>query len=161
MGVECQATLPVAAIDAKYFPALSAPGILTRLPIKRDLLHMLYAILCYHDEDTVGSWSKEHDAAVMKKLTVVQDKLTKQGRLGPVARLLPTTAATTLRKENPPVVIDGPFAETKEQLLGFYVIDCKNLDEALDVARDLAAANPGGAYEIRPVGMMTTGSISA
>ena len=86
---------------------------------------MLYAILCYHDEDAVGSWSKEQDAAVMAKLAVVQDKLTKQGRLGPVARLLPTTAATTLRKENPPVVIDGPFAETKEQLLGFYVIDAR------------------------------------
>jgi hypothetical protein len=120
---------------------------------------MLYAILCYYDEDIVGSWTKEQDAAVMEKLAVVQDKLTKQGRLGPVARLLPTTAATTLRKENPPVVIDGPFAETKEQLLGFYVIDCQNLDEALDVARDLGAANPGGAYEIRPVGLLNTGSI--
>ena len=161
MGVECRATLPVGAIDAKYFRSLSAPGILTRLPIKRDPLHMLYAILCYHDEDTVGSWSKEQDAAVMKKLAVVQDRLTKQGRLGPVARLLPTTSATTLRKEDPPLVIDGPFAETKEQLLGFYVVDCKNLDEALDVARDLAAANPGGAYELRPVSMMTQGSISA
>ena len=53
---------------------------------------MLYAILCYHDEDAVGSWTKEQDAAVMQKLSVVQDKLTKQGRLGPVARLLPTTA---------------------------------------------------------------------
>ena len=122
---------------------------------------MLYAILCYHDEDIVGSWSKEQDAAVMKKLAVVQDRLTRQGRLGPVARLLPTTAATTLRKENPPVVIDGPFAETKEQLLGFYVIDCQNLDEALDVARALGAANPGGAYEIRPVGMLTQGALSA
>ena len=60
---------------------------------------MLYAILCYHDEDTVGSWTKEQDAAVMQKLSVVQDKLAKQGRLGPVARLLPTTAATTLRKD--------------------------------------------------------------
>ena len=48
---------------------------------------MLYAILCYHDEDTVGSWTKEQDAAVMKKLAVIQDGLTKQGRLGPVARL--------------------------------------------------------------------------
>jgi hypothetical protein len=47
---------------------------------------MLYAILCYHDEDTVGSWSKEQDAAVMKKLAVVQDRLTKQGRLGPAWR---------------------------------------------------------------------------
>jgi len=121
---------------------------------------MLYAILCYHDEDLVGSWTREQDAAVMQKLAVVQDKLAKQGRLGPVARLLPTTSATTLRKENPPVVLDGPYAETKEQLLGFYVVDCRNLDEALDVARDLAAANPGGAYEIRPVGMMTPGNIS-
>jgi len=91
---------------------------------------MLYAILCYHDEDTVGSWSKEQDAAVMKKLAVVQDRLTKQGRLGPVARLLPTTSATTLRKDDPPVVIAGPYAETKEQLLGFYLVDCNNLDEA-------------------------------
>jgi hypothetical protein len=57
----------------------------------------MYAILCYHDEDTVGSWTKEQDAEVMQKLAVVQDKLAKQGRLGPVARLLPTTAATTLR----------------------------------------------------------------
>jgi len=118
---------------------------------------MLYAILCYHDEDFVGSWTKEQDAAVMKKLAVVQDKLAKQGRLGPVARLLPTTSATTLRKEEPPVVLDGPYAETKEQLLGFYLIDCNNLDEAVDAARELGAANPGGAYEIRPVGLFQPG----
>jgi hypothetical protein len=93
----------------------------------------------------------------MSKLAVVQDKLKKEGRLGPVARLLPTTAATTLRKDNPPVVLDGPYAETKEQLLGFYVVDCRNLDEALDVARDLGAVNPGGAYEIRPVGVFQPG----
>src|ERR1700731_5253567 len=119
---------------------------------------MLYAILCYHDEDTVGSWTAEQDAAVIGKLAVVQKKLAEQGRLGPVARLLPTTAATTLRKENPPLVLDGPYAETKEQLLGFYLIDCNNLDEALDVARDLGAANPGGAYEIRPVDMFAPGA---
>ena len=120
---------------------------------------MLYAILCYHDEDFVGSWSKEQDAAVMSKLAVVQDRLAKQGRLGPVARLLPTTAATTLRKEDPPLIIDGPFAETKEQLLGFYLIDCQHLEEALEVARDLGRANPGGAYEIRPVGYFDPGSV--
>ena len=118
---------------------------------------MLYAILCYHDEDHVGSWSKEHDADVMQKLAVVQEQLAKQGRLGPVARLLPTTAATTLRKDDPPLVLDGPFAETKEQLLGFYIVDCKNLDEVLDVARDLGKANPGGTYEIRPVGVFHPG----
>jgi hypothetical protein len=118
---------------------------------------MLYAILCYHDEDFVGSWTREQDAAVMSKLMVVQDRLKKEGRLGPVARLLPTTAATTLRKDDPPLVLDGPYAETKEQLLGFYVIDCENLDAAVNVARDLGAANPGGAYEIRPVGFFEAG----
>jgi len=118
---------------------------------------MLYAILCYHDEDLVGSWTREQDAAVMSKLAVVHDKLKKAGRLGPVARLLPTTAATTLRKDGPPVVLDGPYAETKEQLLGFYVVDCENLDDAIGVARDLGVANPGGAYEIRPVGLFQPG----
>ena len=58
-------------------------------------------------------------------------------------------------------MLDGPFAETKEQLLGFYVVDCKNLDEALDVARDLGKVNPGGAYEIRPVGHFTPGGVQA
>jgi hypothetical protein len=142
-----------------FSAALSGRGILDRLQNKRSgkVLPMLYAILCYHDEDFVGSWSKDQDEAVMKKLAVVQENLSKQGRLGPVARLLPTTAAATLRKEDPPLVIDGPYAETKEQLLGFYIVDCKNLDEALDVARDLGAANPGGAYEVRPVGLFRPG----
>ena len=91
----------------------------------------------------------------------MQEKLTKQGRLGPVARLLPTTAATTLRKEgDPPLVLDGPFAETKEQLLGFYIIDAKDLDDALAVARDLGEANPGGSYEIRPVGVFRPGNVA-
>lgn len=123
---------------------------------------MLYAILCYHDEDTVGSWSKEHEEAVMAKLAVVQEKFAAKGRLGPVARLLPTTAATTLRKEgDPPLVIDGPYAETKEQLLGFYLIECTGLDDALEAAGELGRANPGGSYEIRPVGLFRPGSIAS
>jgi hypothetical protein len=120
---------------------------------------MQYAILCYHLEDVVCSWSKQEDDAVMAKLAVVQDKLARQGRLGPVARLMPTTAATTLRKDSePPIVIDGPFAETKEQLLGFYVVDCPALDDALEIARELARANPGGSYEIRPIAVFRPGS---
>jgi hypothetical protein len=73
---------------------------------------------------------------------------------------MPTTAATTLRKSSdPPLVLDGPFAETKEQLLGFYVIECENLEAALDVARDLGKANPGGSYEVRPLRFFTPGSL--
>jgi len=121
---------------------------------------MLYAILCYNSEDVVGSWTKDEDDAVMAKLSVVHDKLAKQGKLGPAIRLLPTTAATTLHKgQEPPLVMDGPYAETKEQLLGFYVIDVSGLEEGLDFARELARANPGGAYELRPVGLFLPGSV--
>jgi hypothetical protein len=112
---------------------------------------MLYTLLCYNREDIVWAWSKEEDDAVMARLNVVHEKLVKEGKLGPSLRLLPTTAATTLR--GPGLVIDGPFAETKEQLLGFYVIDVENLDAALDVARDLSKANPTSVYEIRPVAL--------
>ena len=99
---------------------------------------------------------------MMAKLSRVQETLARQGKLGPVVRLLPTTAATTLRKDRePPLVIDGPFAETKEQLLGFYVVDCASLEEVLQIARELAAANPGGAYEIRPIGVFNPGSARA
>jgi hypothetical protein len=115
---------------------------------------MLYSILCYHSEKVVGAWTPAEDAATMERLAVVQKKLVQQGKLGPVLRLMPTTTATTLRKEqSPPVLVDGPFAETKEQLLGFYVVDCASREEVHEIARELAAANPGGALEIRPVAM--------
>ena len=113
---------------------------------------MLYAVICYNDEDVVWSWSKEQDEAVMTRLRAVIDRHTEAGRMGPSLRLLPTTAATTLRKSpGERLVMDGPFAETKEQLLGFYVIDVADLEEALQVVRELAVANPTGTYEIRPV----------
>ncbi|WP_460451453.1 YciI family protein [Alsobacter sp. SYSU BS001988] len=119
---------------------------------------MLYAILCYDSEDVVGSWSKEEDDAVMAKLGVVQEKLAREGRLGPVARLLPTTSATTVRKGRESLIIDGPFAETKEQLLGFYIIDCSSLEEAIETAKDLGkASSSAGAYEIRPVSLFRPG----
>jgi hypothetical protein len=129
---------------------------------------MLYALLCYNSEEIVGSWSKHEDDEVMARLAVVHDRLQKEGKLGPTARLMPTTAATTLRKagkgrrleasSEPPTVLDGPYAETKEQLLGFYLVDCKNLEEALSISKELAVANPGGAYEIRPVSLFLPGS---
>jgi hypothetical protein len=115
---------------------------------------MLYTILCYHSEKVVGSWTPEEDASTMDRLAVVQQKLQTQRKLGPVIRLMPTTSAFTLQKDHdPPLVVDGPFAETKEQLLGFYVVDCSSRDEVIGIANDLARANPGGTLEIRPVAL--------
>jgi hypothetical protein len=119
---------------------------------------MLYAILCYDSEDVVGSWTKEEDDAALAKLGAVQEKLAKAGKLGPVARLMPTTAATTLRKGREAVILDGPFAETKEALLGFFVVDCQTLEEAIEAARDLGkASSSNGSYEIRPISIFHPG----
>jgi hypothetical protein len=119
---------------------------------------MLYAILCYDSEDVVGAWTKEQDDAALAKLAVVEQKLAKEGRLGPVVRLMPTTAATTLRKGKDTVIMDGPFAETKEVLLGFFIVDCASLEEAHQAARDFAqASSSAGCYEIRPLAIFKPG----
>ena len=109
---------------------------------------MLYAILCYNTEAIVGSWTREKDAAVMAEHFAIQKQLAAAGKLGPVVRLMPTTTATTVRAGDQPVVLDGPFAETKEQFLGFYVVDCATLDEALQIAKQLSIKP--GAMEVRP-----------
>lgn len=121
---------------------------------------MLYAILCYHDETVVNGWTKEEDDAVLAKRAVVTQKLAAQGKLGPVARLMPTTAATTVRSGREPMVIDGPFAETKEQLLGFYIVDCASLEEAIDVAGQIGR-DEHGALEVRPLRLFQPGSRAA
>lgn len=122
---------------------------------------MLYAILCYADEETVFAWSREEETAVMNRLDIVQEPLAQAGKLGPTGRLMPTTSATTVRKgKDEPLVIDGPFAETKEALLGFYTVDVETLDEAVAFAQQLSAANPGStAYEIRPFYVFRHGSV--
>jgi hypothetical protein len=110
---------------------------------------MQYAVLCYNYESVVGAWSKDKDDAVMVSHGAVMQKFAARGKLGPVARLMPTTTATTVRAGKEAVVLDGPFAETKEQLLGFYIFDCDSLEEAIEAAKDLLEET--GALEIRPL----------
>ena len=118
---------------------------------------MLYAILAYHVEAEVMSWTPEEDAALMADLLRVHHRLIEEGRLGPAARLGPTNKALTLRGPGAGLVVDGPFAETKEQLLGFYTIDCATEEAAIEAARDLRRANPSAVYEIRPISLYLPG----
>jgi hypothetical protein len=124
---------------------------------------MHYAILCYNDENAIATWTKEEDDACLARLAAVEDAMARKGKLGPVARLKPTSSATTLRKSaTGSTIIDGPFAETKEQFLGFFVADCDTLDEAIAFAQELAVANPGiGAYEIRPLSIFKPHTLAA
>jgi hypothetical protein len=124
---------------------------------------MRYAIFCYQAEGEVCAMSKAQDDAMMSELAIAKDQVRTKAKFGPSARLMPTTAATTVREGQNIVVLDGPFAETKEQLLGFYVIECATLDEAIDAARTLAgpraAAGLSGALEIRPIHFFESGDV--
>ena len=119
---------------------------------------MLYAILAYHAEGSFAVWSPEEDAALMDDLHRVHGRLIDAGRMGPAARLDAVETACTLRGLGAGVVVDGPFAETKEQLLGFYVVDCADRDAAVEAARDLRRVNPTAIYEIRPVMLYLPGT---
>ena len=118
---------------------------------------MLYAILAYHVEAEVMSWTPEEDAALMTNLLQVHDRLNEKKLLGPAARLGATADARTLRGPGNGMVLDGPFAETKEQLLGLYVVNCADEAEAIGVARDLRRVNPTAVYEIRPIRLYLPG----
>jgi len=120
-----------------------------------------YLCFGYYDKGKFDGMTESERNAMFDTCFEYDDHLRASGHwAGGEALQGPETAMTLSGKNGKVVTTDGPYAETKEQLLGFYIVDCKNLDEALDVARDLGAANPGGAYEIRPVGVLNPGSVA-
>jgi hypothetical protein len=130
---------------------------------------MYYAILAYHADDAFETWSEEEDAALMGDLLKINDRLVAEKHLGPAARLGPIEGARTLRGKSAKggagrdgdMVIDGPFAETKEQLLGLYIVDYPSIDGAIEAAREMRRANPTAVYEIRPVMLYLPGAALA
>lgn len=109
---------------------------------------MLYAVLCYHDEAITNAWSPAKEGAVVEALIAVHDKWGDKFR--PVLRLMPSSTAIHTKGRSK-FLIDGPFAETKEQLLGVYTLDVGGLDEALAIMAELNGANPTANYELRPL----------
>jgi hypothetical protein len=110
---------------------------------------MRFALLC-HSDGSIRS-NKELDDAVLEKHFATNARLRAEGRLGPVLRLMPADTAVTIRAGTEPMVIDGPFAETKEVLLGFWIFDADSRDDAVAVAKEFASHAPHGSYELRPV----------
>jgi hypothetical protein len=121
---------------------------------------MLYSVLIYDSEAVVGALPKEELDTLIARHERVQEQLAAQGKLGPVVRLMPTTAATTLHRTAERMIVDGPFAETKEQLLGFYVVDCATLEEAHDAARLIGTACNARTLEVRPIALFYPNAVS-
>lgn len=112
---------------------------------------MLYALLCYNNEAALCALSPEEDAKMMAGVSRAMDRIRERSKLGPSLQLMPTTAATFVKAGKDPLVIDGPFAETKEQLLGFWIVDCDTLEEAIEAGKHLAREREYGGIEVRPI----------
>jgi hypothetical protein len=112
---------------------------------------MKYAILIYGDETSGADMTPEQMQQVLDGWWAYEGELQNQEGLRLAGEALqPTSTATSIRfKDGEETVTDGPFAETKEQLGGFYLLDCKDLDEALAWARKLPTNE--GTIEVRPV----------
>lgn len=115
---------------------------------------MRYIFLIYSRETERSSMSAEEDQAVRAAHRAVQDEATRRGVLHAAQPLQRTHTATTVRmQDGNPLIVDGPFAETKEQLAGYYLIDCRDLDDAIDWAKKIPSGCRGapGCIEIRPL----------
>ena len=110
---------------------------------------MHYALLICTDE--TAEVPEQERTARSAEFTVFQTEMESRGVLLGGERLRPTTTASTVRiRDGDLVIADGPFAETKEQIAGFYLVDCKDLDEAIEVAAKIPAARYG-TIEVRPL----------
>jgi hypothetical protein len=120
---------------------------------------MRFLLLMYREERIWDAKPEAERVAIRQQAIDASQPLREGGVFLAGDPLLPTSTAVTVRiAGGKPVATDGPFAETKEQLLGFYVVECANLDEAIDTAKDLArASGSAGAYEIRPLAVFRPG----
>ncbi len=112
---------------------------------------MQYMLLIYGDESHWSSQSEEEQRAEFAKYQTYTQELRDHGALVAADPLQPTSSATTVRVRNDETITtDGPFAETKEQLGGYYLIEVDSLDEAIEWAAKIPAAR-GGSIEVRPI----------
>ncbi|HZN23421.1 MAG TPA: YciI family protein [Burkholderiales bacterium] len=113
---------------------------------------MQYLLMCCIDEKQWESIPQAQRDGIMQQYGEWVQDTTRSGHYQGGAKLRGTSSATTVREKNGrPVITDGPFAETKEQLGGYHVLECKDLNEALAVARRIPTLKVGGAIEVRPI----------
>jgi hypothetical protein len=112
---------------------------------------MQYLLLIYHNEAEWAKLTPAQAEPVYMQYRALREDLQKKGQYLGGSQLRPTATATTVRVRNGKrISTDGPFAETKEQLGGFFLVDAGDLDEALAIAAKIPAANDGS-IEVRPL----------
>jgi len=113
---------------------------------------MQYMLLIYDDEKSWERMPESERGVIFQQYMDFTQGIIKSGHHKGGAPLQPTSTATTVRQKGGKVVTtDGPFVETKEQLGGYYLVEAKNLDEAIDIAKRIPSVRVGGVIEVRPV----------
>jgi hypothetical protein len=113
---------------------------------------MRYLLLCCFDEKRWEAIPESQRDGIMRDYSELLRSLDRSGQHLDTGKLQPTATATTVRSRNgKPVVVDGPFAETKEQLGGYHLIECKDLNEAISIAKRFPTIPHGGVVEVRPL----------
>lgn len=113
---------------------------------------MKYLILCCFNEDGWQAIPEPERDTVMQEYSAWIDRVQQSGQHVASAKLTPSATAATLRPINgKPVVTDGPFAETKEQLGGYHLVECSDFDEAVSLASGIPTLRVGGTIEVREV----------
>jgi len=131
----------------------------TRLMINRP--HgdrMLYSILIYGSESSAARWTPSEEAEVLGRHAALRRDLEADGRLGPVLRLKPNSIRTVRRYKDRDYVTDGPFAESKEQLMGLYVVECASFEQAVEYAKRLDFDS--ARFEISELIWLSTGALA-
>ena len=113
---------------------------------------MKFLLMCYFSEDLWGSIPETQRNDILNEYNNVIQDTVKSGQLCDGGRLAQSRTATTVRRQNgKPVITDGPFAETKEQLGGYHLLECKDLNEAISIALRIPTLPLGGTIEVRAV----------
>ena len=117
---------------------------------------MQYLLMCCFEEKKWDAIPESQRGTIMREYGDVIQGLVESGHYLAGAKLRSSAAATNIRAKNgKPVVSDGPFAETKEQLGGYHLIDCRDLDEAISIAKRIPTLPHGGLVEVRPIEQIT------
>lgn len=113
---------------------------------------MQYMLMCCFDEMAWAKLLGEEKDRIIREYGALIQSLVKSGQFRGGGPLAPTSSATTVRMKGGKLALtDGPFAETKEQLGGYHVVECRDLDEALSIAARIPTLSAGGAIEVRPL----------
>jgi hypothetical protein len=113
---------------------------------------MQYMLMCCFDERRWAEMPEPQRQAIMREYGEFVQGIVRSGHYRAGAQLQSTSMATTVREKNGKLTTtDGPFAETKEQLGGYHLIECRDLDEAISIAKRIPTLRVGGSIEVRPL----------